>query len=109
MNKIFLRPWQREDAQELTLTANNLNVWNNVRDHLPHPYTVSDAQQWIAHCKEQEIAVSFAIIYDGKLAGSIGCVPQKDVYRKSIEIGYFVSEHFWGKGVATESVRILLD
>ena len=109
MNKIFLRPWQREDAQELAAIANNKNVWNNVRDHLPQPYTVKDAHQWIAHCKKEEIAVSFAIIFEDKLVGSIGCVPQKDVYRKSIEVGYFVGEHFWGKGIATESVRILLD
>ena len=109
MSKIFLRPWQREDVKELAAIANNGNVWNNLRDHLPHPYTVSDAQQWIAYCKEQEIVVNFAIIYEDQLAGSIGCVPQKDVYRKSIEVGYFVGEHFWGKGIATESVRILLD
>ncbi|HRH49595.1 MAG TPA: GNAT family N-acetyltransferase [Panacibacter sp.] len=109
MTKIFLRPWQREDAASLVAVANNRNVWNNVRDHLPHPYTLSDARQWIAHCKEQEPPVSFAIIYDGKVAGSIGCVPQKDVYRRTIEIGYFIGEQFWGKGIATESVRILLD
>ncbi len=109
MSKIFLRPWQHEDAQELSAVANNMNVWNNVRDYLPHPYTVSDAHQWIAHCKVQEIAVNFAIIFEDKLAGSIGCVPQTDVYRKAIEIGYFIGEPFWGKGIATESVRILLD
>ncbi|HRI20188.1 MAG TPA: GNAT family N-acetyltransferase [Panacibacter sp.] len=109
MNKIFLRPWQGQDAAELAAIANNRNIWNNLRDQLPQPYNLTDAQQWIAHCKKQEPAVNFAIIYNEKVAGSIGCVPQKDVYRKNIEIGYFIGEQFWGNGIATESVRIILD
>lgn len=109
MNKIYLRPWQRQDAKALAAIANNRNVWNNLRDHLPHPYTAGDAQQWIAHCATQEPHINFAIIYNDHIAGSIGCVPQKDVYRKGMEIGYFIGENFWGKGIATESVRILLE
>ena len=109
MNKILLRPWQREDAQALATITNNRNIWNNLRDHIPHPYTVMDALQWITHCKEQNPAINFAITYNGRVAGSIGCVPQKDVHRKSVEIGYFIDENCWGKGIATESVHILLE
>jgi hypothetical protein len=49
-----LRPWQREDAQALAAIANDRNIFNNVRDHLPHPYTVMDALQWISFCKGQD-------------------------------------------------------
>jgi len=108
-HSISLRPWQREDAQALAAIANDRNIFNNVRDHLPHPYTVMDALQWISFCKEQEPVVNFAVVYNGKVAGSIGCVPKTDVYRKSIEIGYFIGEQFKGNGVATEAVRILLE
>ncbi len=109
MNKTLLRPWQPQDAQALATIANNRNIWNNLRDHLPYPYNVTDAQQWIAHCKGQNPVVNFAIIYNRQLAGSIGCVPKTDVYRKSMEIGYFISENFWGKGIATEAVYKLLE
>jgi ribosomal-protein-alanine N-acetyltransferase len=109
MNNISLRAWKREDAQALASIANNRNIWNNLRDQLPTPYTVNDAQDWIAHCKEQNPVINFAIVYCGEVAGSIGCVPKTDVYRKSMEIGYFIGEHFWGKGIATEAVRILLE
>jgi RimJ/RimL family protein N-acetyltransferase len=109
MNNISLRAWKREDAQALAAIANNRNIWNNLRDQLPSPYTVNDAQDWIAHCREQKPVINFAIIHNGEVAGSIGCVPKVDVYRKSMEIGYFVGEHFWGKGIATEAVRILLE
>lgn len=108
-HSISLRPWQREDAQSLAAIANDRNIFNNVRDHLPHPYTVMDALQWISFCKTQNPVTNFAVEYNGKVAGSIGCVPQTDVYRKSIEIGYFIGEQFKGNGVATESVRILLE
>ena len=109
MHNISLRPWQREDAQALAAIANDRNIFNNLRDHLPHPYTVMDALQWIAHCKEQHPVINFAVTYNGKVAGSIGCVPKTDVYRKSIEIGYFIGEQFKGNGIATEAVRILLE
>ncbi len=44
----------------------------------------------------------FAIMYDNRLAGSIGIVSKTDIYRKNAEIGYFLGEEFWGKGIATE-------
>jgi len=83
--------------------------WMRCYSRMPNPYTVSDAEDWITHCKEQKPVVNFAILYNGDVAGSIDCVPKFDVYRKSMEIGYFIGERFWNKGVATEAVRILLD
>jgi len=109
MNKVLLRTWQSQDVQPLAAIANNRKIWNNLRDQLPFPYTVTDAQHWISHCKEQDPVLNFAIIYNRQVAGSIGCVPKTDVYRKSMEIGYFIAEHFWGKGIATEAVRTLLE
>jgi RimJ/RimL family protein N-acetyltransferase len=64
---------------------------------------MDSALQRTASCNQ------FAVTYNGKVAGSIGCVPKTDVYRKSIEIGYFIGEQFKGNGIATEAVRILLE
>lgn len=108
MSDIILRPWRRNDAQQLASIANNRNVWLNVRDAFPHPYTVINALQWISERADQQPALNFCIEYQGIVAGSIGVVPKDDVYRKSIEIGYFVGEPFWGKGIATEAVKTLL-
>lgn len=107
-SSIIVRPWQREDAQQLAAITNNRNIWNNLRDQLPFPYTVMDAMQWITLCQQQDPVVNFAVVYNGKIAGSIGCVPKNDVYRKSIEIGYFIGESFWGKGIATTAVQQLV-
>jgi RimJ/RimL family protein N-acetyltransferase len=108
MTAVSLRTWQRQDAQQLAAIANNKNVWNYVRNRLPNPYTVTDALQWIAHCQTQKPTENFAIVYNGSIAGSIGCTPKEDVYKKTIEIGYFVGEEFWGKGIATEALKQLL-
>ncbi len=108
MSNIILRPWQKQDAQELAIVANNRNIWNNVRDALPSPYTVMDALQWISHVNAEALVMNFAIVCDGSVVGSIGCKPKEDIYRKNIEIGYFVGEAYWGKGIATEAVKQLL-
>ncbi len=109
MSKIILRPWQKQDAQELAAVANNRNIWNNVRDALPSPYTVMDALQWIVHVNGQQPVINFAIVCEGMVVGSIGCHTKEDISRKNIEIGYFVGEPYWGKGIATEALKQLLN
>ncbi len=109
MPKIVLRPWQKLDAQELAAVANNRNIWKQVRDALPSPYTVMDALNWIAHANAQTPICNFAIVCDGKVTGSIGCKTKDDISRKTTEIGYFVGENYWGRGIATEAVSLLTD
>jgi ribosomal-protein-alanine N-acetyltransferase len=109
MSDIILRPWQKEDAQQLASIANNKNVWNNVLDSFPSPYTVMDALQWINRESTATPITKFAIQHQGKLAGGIGMIPLEDVYRCSIELGYFVGEPFWGKGIATKAIATMVD
>lgn len=99
-----LRPWKQGDEQSLVRYANNKKIWQNVRDHFPYPYTPADAQRWIFHASTSLFDKVFAIEVNGEAAGSIGLVPKEDVYRKSMEIGYWLGEPFWGKGIATEAV-----
>jgi [ribosomal protein S5]-alanine N-acetyltransferase len=108
MPDIVLRRWKKEDAQQLAAIANNRNVWLNVRDRFPHPYTVMDAIQWIQLQSTEEPALNFCIEYQEKVAGSIGVLLKDDVYRKTIEIGYFIGEPYWGKGIATKAVGSML-
>lgn len=108
MSDVILRSWRREDAQQLASIANNRNIWLNVRDRFPHPYTVMDAIQWIELHKNEEPRQHFCIEYNRQVAGGVGVILKDDVYRKSIEIGYFIGEQFWGKGIATKAVASLV-
>ncbi|MDB5192612.1 MAG: family N-acetyltransferase [Segetibacter sp.] len=106
---VLIRPWKIEDAMELSSIANNKKIWLNVRDRFPHPYTVQNALEWINYTRKQTPLQNLAVMYKGALAGSVGVIPKEDVYCKSIEIGYFIGEPFWGKGIATRAVELLLE
>lgn len=107
--KIILRTLGDSDASALALLANNIKIWNNVRDILPHPYTLQDAVSFINHTKQENPQVSFAIEYEGQFCGMIGLIPQQDVYKLTAEIGYWIGEPFWGKGIATTAVKLVTE
>jgi ribosomal-protein-alanine N-acetyltransferase len=106
---IRLRELNNQDKQRLALLANNKKIYNNVRDFFPHPYTEKDAEEFIAICKKEDPKSTFAIEYKSELAGVIGLVIQSDIYRKSAEIGYWIGEPFWNKGIASAAVNLLTD
>jgi RimJ/RimL family protein N-acetyltransferase len=100
-----LRPWRRSDEQALVRHANNRKVWLNLREGFPHPYTRSDAEAWVAANAGVEPVRNLAIEIGGEAVGSVGVTPFADVYRRSAEIGYWLAEELWGKGIATDAVR----
>lgn len=103
---IVLRPWSIKDAAQLAIIANNNNIACNLRDGFPFPYSLQDARNWLNMIlAENNPPRFFAVISNGKLAGSIGIVSKSDIYRKNVEIGYFLSEEFWGKGIATKAIK----
>lgn len=103
---IILRPWSVSDAEALALIADNKNIANNLRDGLPNPYGINDAIKWLnLILPENDPPRFFAIKYEEKLAGSIGIVTKTDIYRKNVEIGYFIGEEHWRKGIATKAIK----
>jgi ribosomal-protein-alanine N-acetyltransferase len=109
MNNIIIRPWKLSDAHPLAAIANNRNIFNNVRNSFPSPYTVMNAIQWISLQSDISPTLSFAIEYNGLLAGTIGCILKEDIYKKNVEIGYFIGEGFWKKGIATKAVELVVN
>lgn len=87
--------------------ANNANIARNLRDRFPHPYTLRDAKAFIHSSASARPHVSFAIVVDSEAAGGIGISAGSDVERFSAEIGYWLGEPFWGRGIAAEAVRLV--
>lgn len=104
-----LRRWQKGDERSLVRYANNYHIWRNVRDAFPHPYTSDDAFHWINMCESEKIPTVFAIEVEGEAVGCVGIVLQKDIFCKNAEIGYWLGEPFWGKGIITEAVLEVTD
>lgn len=107
-DNIVLRPWSLADAAELALIADNSNIAGNLRDAFPYPYSIQDAVNWLGKIIPVNIPVRFfAIEYQDRLAGSAGVVLKEDIYKKNAEIGYFIRDDLWGRGIATLAIKTL--
>ena len=100
-----LRPWLLSDKESLLKHANNYKVWQNLRDRFPHPYTAADAENWLQHTSKQQLPTNFAIEVAGEAVGGIGLELQQDVERVSAELGYWLGEVHWGKGITTAAIK----
>ena len=104
LEKSVLRSWRMSDAASLARHANDRNVWRNLRDQFPHPYTPADAESWVGAVREMVPETSFAIAVGGEAAGGFGLKQGVDVYRRQMEIGYWLGQSHWGRGIVTEAV-----
>lgn len=105
LTRSTIRDWRKGDEGSLVTHANNRKIWQNVRDAFPHPYTRADATDWIHKASSDDPMTSFAIEVDGAAVGAIGVVLQSDIFRRSAEIGYWLGEDYWSRGIVTEAVR----
>ena len=104
---ITLRPWTIDDVATLTEYYNNVNIWNNLRNYIPHPYTTADAEKFINTQIEIFPTLNFAILNEGEIVGGIGITLMDDVYVMNVELGYWIAEPFWGQGIATIAVGLM--
>ncbi|UCH65734.1 MAG: GNAT family N-acetyltransferase [Ignavibacterium sp.] len=99
-----IRSYKLSDKDALIKYANNQNVAKNLRDSFPFPYTEKDAVKWLNLSCIQNPELNYAIANLEELIGGIGLLLQPDVYRYSAEVGYWLAEPFWGKGIATKAL-----
>jgi RimJ/RimL family protein N-acetyltransferase len=104
LQKCVLRPWRRGDELSLVRHANNRSVWINLRDRFPSPYTMTDAHGWIEEQAGAKDPTQWAIVVGGHASGGIGLVGRDDVNRIAAEIGFWLGEELWGRGIMTEAV-----
>src|SRR5690606_1724188 len=83
------------------------SIWLNLRDRFPHPYTAADAEWWIGHASNRHPPTSHAIEVDGEAAGDVSLTLHEDVERVSAEIGYWLGESFWNRGIMSAAVRAI--
>lgn len=104
---IYLKPWAIEDADLLASYLNNINIWYNLRDYIPFPYSIEDAEKFITIQSEIVPTLNFAIVSNDIIVGGIGINLLQDIYKMNVELGYWIAEPFWGQGIATEAVRLM--
>lgn len=104
---VNIRKWNITDAVDLANLLNNKKILDNLRDGLPFPYTVRDAEEYIAAMlsADEEKTFAFAITIDDKAIGSIGVFRCENIHFRTAEMGYYIGEAYWGKGIMTSAVR----
>ncbi|KAH9827643.1 N-acetyltransferase [Teratosphaeria destructans] len=126
-NGIAVRGWRSSDACSSSKHLNNVNVWNNLRNRIPHPYTEEHAQSWINFCQDKANHVKsgpwspetgsqgpvvcpfFAITVNNEAVGGIGLEMKDDIYFRTGELGYWLGEEQWGKGIMSKVVPAVVD
>lgn len=104
-----IRSFEYSDKDSLIKYANNSNVSKLLRDQFPFPYTSADAKTWLNHACKQKIETNLAIANNLELIGAIGITFQEDVNRFSAEIGYWLAESYWSKGIITEAIKVFTE
>ena len=102
-----IRKWKLSDATDLAMAISNKKIQNNLRDGLPYPYTEQDGANFISDMlsADENETFAFAITVDNKVVGSIGVFRQGNIHRLTAELGYYIAEEYWGRGIMTEAVR----
>ena len=108
-DKWLIRSWGQEDVASLVKYANNRRVSINMRDSFPFPYSAEDAEAWIAFAGSQRPETNFAIASADEAIGGIGLRLGEDVFRRTAELGYWLGEPYWGRGIATLAVLALTE
>jgi [ribosomal protein S5]-alanine N-acetyltransferase len=103
-----VRPWQRGDEPALVRHANSREIWLNLRDQFPHPYTFEDAHAWVESASVEDPPTHFAIVVR-EAVGGIGFALKRDIERVSAEIGYWLGTSHWNRGVMTSALRVVTD
>ena len=106
-----IRRWELSDARDLATALSNKKIQDNLRDGLPYPYTEKDGKEFISTmlAANENDTFAFAITVNGKVIGSIGAFRQTNIHNKTAELGYYIAEEYWGKGIMTEAVKQLCD
>lgn len=110
LTRSHLRPWRDSDRAALLRYANDRAVWRNLRDLFPNPYTERDADAWLSFAAAEPSPPGlYAIEVDGEAVGTIGLEPGRDIERWCWEVGYWLGQPFWGRGVVTEALQAVTE
>lgn len=102
-----IRKWELSDAKDLAAALSNTKIQDNLRDGLPYPYTEQDGVDYISAMlsADENDTFAFAITVEEKVIGSIGVFRQSNIHRQTAEVGYYIAEEYWGKGIMTEAIK----
>ena len=109
IGQYIIREWEADDKNALVKYADNPKIASNLRDVFPSPYTKNDAKEFLSIATASRPTTIFAIATISEAIGGIGLTIGKDVYRLTAELGYWLAEAYWGKGIMTSAVTAITE
>ena len=104
LQSCVIRSWRESDAVAIQRHANNRRIWIQLRDLFPHPYSLENARTFLGHVMTETPATTFALATPSEAIGCIGLRLGSDVHRKNAELGYWLAEPFWGRGIMAQAL-----
>ena len=104
-----LRAWREADAEALARHANNPAVWRNMSEGFPHPYTLDVARHWVRQGHIDIGGDHWAVALGDEAVGGCGISPRSGGFRCNAEIGYWLAQPHWGRGIGTRVARVLTE
>lgn len=101
----ILRSWTMYDLENLVKYGDNPRISRFMSDGFPSPYTREKACLFIENANKELPPRIFAIDVEGEAIGAIGFHPEKDIHRRNAELGYWLAEPFWGRGIVTKAIQ----
>ena len=107
----ILRKWRIEDAEDLAAALSDKKILENLRDGIPYPYTKDDAADYIRAmlAADENEAFAYAVCMDGRAVGSVSAFRGSNIHSRTAEMGYYLSEEYWGRGIMTRAVSELCE
>lgn len=102
-----IRKWKLSDAKDLSVILSNKKIQDNLRDGIPYPYTEQDGKEFITAMlsADENETFAFAVTVNDIAIGSIGIFRQGNIHRRTAELGYYIAEEYWNKGIMTEAIK----
>lgn len=106
--RCLLRPLTLDDAPSLQRHADDEAVWRNLFEGFPRPYTLADAQAW---CSTGSRAPAMGHVWGIAVADQVvGCIslrPDSGWLRCNAEVGYWIGQAFWRRGITSEALALV--
>ena len=106
--RLLLRPGFPEDAPALAMAIADRAIARNLAV-VPWPYTLRDAEAYLASPRDPVLPSLLIFERRGaepELVGSCGLGRRPS---GAVEMGYWIARGHWGRGIATEACRALID
>ena len=104
MTAFSLRPFRMDDLTSLVQHASDPSVAAHLTDAFPNPFTMEAGRSFLEQATAAEPANRMCIAINGEACGAIGLHAQQDLWRRNMEVGYWLAKEHRGKGIMSEAI-----